>query len=447
MGTYTGTDGNNTITLDEVSEGVISVPAGSFPSDQADTINGKGGYDTLEGGGGNDAITFSGVSDVDGGAGNDQIRFYSPEGAPDPDGYLILMGGEGNDFISSQGWETTNFNRLGIAAYGEEGNDRLEALHVVTYSMGDEWDGGGQDLLSGGPGDDTYWVVDPSDLAQEDSGEGYDTVEAWDTSYTLGPNLEKLVVAPDDPGFGYSRLTGNSLNNQIIGGKGNDTLDGGAGNDTLRGMDGGDTVFGGLDNDTIKGGNNNDWLNGQWGNDTILGDAGDDTIIGEDGTDRLFGGNGNDWFTAGDKDDQLFGQNGNDEMYGDAGNDRLTGGAGLDKLGGGGGNDTFDYNAVTESEPGAGRDVVLDFAGVGAAAGDRVDLSTIDANTGVGDNQAFAFKGTGAITGAGQVHVVASGTNTLIQANTGGTIAPELEILVKDGAATPAQWVAGDFIL
>lgn len=45
------------------------------------------------------------------------------------------------------------------------------------------------------------------------------------------------------------------------------------------------------------------------------------------------------------------------------------------------------------------------------------------------------------------MHVGASGNNTLIQANTGGSTAPELEILVKDGAALPSQWVADDFIL
>jgi hypothetical protein len=45
------------------------------------------------------------------------------------------------------------------------------------------------------------------------------------------------------------------------------------------------------------------------------------------------------------------------------------------------------------------------------------------------------------------VNVVASGGDTLIRANIGGTLAPELEIVVQDGTATPGQWVAGDFIL
>ena len=84
---------------------------------------------------------------------------------------------------------------------------------------------------------------------------------------------------------------------------------------------------------------------------------------------------------------------------------------------------------------------------MGKAAGDWIDLATIDAKPGISGNQAFTFKGAGAITGPGQVHVVASGDDTLVQANTGGSLEPELEILVKDGAAGPSQWVAGDFIL
>jgi hypothetical protein len=91
--------------------------------------------------------------------------------------------------------------------------------------------------------------------------------------------------------------------------------------------------------------------------------------------------------------------------------------------------------------------VIFDYNGVGGAPGDRIGLSTIDANTGVSGNQTFVFKGSAATPGAGQIRLIASGADTLIQANTGGTPAAELEILVKDGAASPGQWAAADFIL
>ena len=40
-----------------------------------------------------------------------------------------------------------------------------------------------------------------------------------------------------------------------------------------------------------------------------------------------------------------------------------------------------------------------------------------------------------------------AGADTLIQANTGGSLSPELEVAVQDAAVPPGQWVAGDFIL
>ena len=98
---------------------------------------------------------------------------------------------------------------------------------------------------------------------------------------------------------------------------------------------------------------------------------------------------------------------------------------------------------MSESKPGAAnRDVIIDFFGAGAKGGDAIDLSTIDANSGVGGNQAFIFGGTG----AGHVRAVASGTSdSLIQADIGGAAGPELEILVSGVAAS--HWTAGDFIL
>ncbi len=145
--------------------------------------------------------------------------------------------------------------------------------------------------------------------------------------------------------------------------------------------------------------------------------------------------------------DEPGGQAGNDWLYGEADADVLSGREGLDHLSGGPGNDIFDYDAVTDSK-GALRDVILDFAGVGKAVGDRIDLSTIDANTTAGGNQAFKFVGTAKFTAPGQVHVVKSGADTLVQANTDANKATvEMDILVKDGTALHTQWVAGDFIL
>ena len=101
-----------------------------------------------------------------------------------------------------------------------------------------------------------------------------------------------------------------------------------------------------------------------------------------------------------------------------------------------------------DSKPGtATRDLIFDFGGIGGAPGDRVDLSTIDANSGRAGNQAFTFMGTGGFTGAGQVRLTGSGADTLIQANTGGSLSPELEVAAQDAGVQPNQWAASDFIL
>ncbi|QNT69927.1 hypothetical protein [Defluviicoccus vanus] len=97
---------------------------------------------------------------------------------------------------------------------------------------------------------------------------------------------------------------------------------------------------------------------------------------------------------------------------------------------------------------GVNHDSIVAFDGVGAAAGDQIDLSLIDASTLVAGNQAFTFIGTAAFSGvAGQLHVVASGTNTLVQGDINGDKVADFEILVQDGTVLPSQWVAGDFIL
>src|SRR5262245_24813170 len=71
---------------------------------------------------------------------------------------------------------------------------------------------------------------------------------------------------------------------------------------------------------------------------------------------------------------------------------------------GGAGKDMFVFKATNESNVGLGNsDLISDFEGDGAAVGDTIDLSVLDANAGVTGNQAFSFIGTSGFTAAGQV--------------------------------------------
>jgi hypothetical protein len=66
----------------------------------------------------------------------------------------------------------------------------------------------------------------------------------------------------------------------------------------------------------------------------------------------------------------------------------LRGGLGKDILTGGGGPDHFDFDAIAESVIGPKRDVIRDFHD---SQHDKIDLATIDANTGKPGNQPFVF--------------------------------------------------------
>ncbi len=181
----------------------------------------------------------------------------------------------------------------------------------------------------------------------------------------------------------------------------------------------------------------------------LYGGTGDDEIDGGDGSDSLAGQAGNDTLFGGNGDDHLGGGTGNDTLSGWEGDDALAGRYGADTLTGGGGGDRFVYEEIADSRPGAGNhDTILDFAGIGSAGGDRIDLHKIDADATKAGDQAFAFVASTAVLKAGQLHVIAgSGTDSLVQGEVDGKAGVDFEILVQDGATKPADWIASDFIL
>jgi serralysin len=88
-------------------------------------------------------------------------------------------------------------------------------------------------------------------------------------------------------------------------------------------------------------------------------------------------------------------------LDGARGADLLTGGAGRDALDGGAGSDRFIFLAKSDSVVGKNRDVIADFTGA-----DLIDLKSIDARTGAG-NDAFRFiKAQDFHERAGELHMV-----------------------------------------
>ena len=264
---------------------------------------------------------------------------------------MQAVGDSANDVFvatSEWAWQLTPYGpyygELSWNISGGDGNDTLVG-------------GAGADTMRGGNGNDVYYVDNVGDVVDEASGKywvphsydyggtwfdgstGTDTVIEGLPAYTL-PALVEIGQVNTAWG-GASNLTGNELNNTLMGAAGNDTLNGGAGDDSLDGGPGLDLIHGGTGNDTARGGDSND---------TMFGDAG------------------------------------SDQLFGDAGNDVLLGGAGKDFLTGGAGSDIFKFNGTSESTTVA-FDVIQDFVkGV-----DKIDLSTIDANSLLAGNQAFTF--------------------------------------------------------
>lgn len=172
--------------------------------------------------------------------------------------------------------------------------------------------------------------------------------------------------------------------------------------------------------------NNGETIYGLPSSDTIDALGGDDMVFGRGGNDLIGGGDGNDYIYGEEGNDNLNGAKGDDEVYGGAGNDGVRAGLGRDLLFGGAGSDRFDFDAPADSALGATRDRIGDFV----RGQDKIDLSTIDASASAGGNQAFAFKGTGALTGAGQVRASIVGNDTIIQGSVDADSAAEFEIVL-----------------
>lgn len=160
------------------------------------------------------------------------------------------------------------------------------------------------------------------------------------------------------------------------------------------------------------------------------------------------GGSGADVLSGNAAANTLSGLGGADRLVGNAGNDILVGGAGADTLIGGAGNDVFRFDARAESGL-AARDLIRAGGGAGAferpgaAGGDRIDVSGIDADTRAAGNQSFELGGTG----RGHLWLADSGTSTLLRANNDGDAAPDFELVIQDGATLASAYSAADFIL
>ena len=344
-----------------------------------DTLEGNSFASVLDGGLGNDTVSFAHMASLAGGVGvtvNLALTSWQntvAAGWQQLKGFENLTGSEFNDTLIGNSGDNT-LNGLG-------GNDRLDG-------------GRGADTMFGGTGNDTYVVDNAGDVVNETGGDGTDTVQSW-IGFSLADPVHVIGAVENLTLLGSSSInaTGNDLDNGIVGNSGCNVLVGGAGADTLDGGANWDTASymtspSGVTVSLMTGtGSGGDAQGDTLVNIEILvGSNFDDTLEGNSFASVLDGGLGNDtvsfahmaslaggvgvtvnlaltsWqntVAAGWQQlkgfENLTGSEFNDTLIGNSGDNTLNGLGGNDKLTGGGGNDTFVF------APGFGRDIITDF--------------------------------------------------------------------------------------
>ena len=296
-------------------------------ANDANSLFGNGGNDTMEGGAGND--TFNGGAGADrmtGKAGNDLYIV-------DDSGDVVvesLAGGTDSVLAKVSDYTlagNTEWLTLDSAIGAGTGNSLSNTL--VGNSVANTLNGGiGNDSMVGLGGNDYYIVDSLTDIVVEAAAGGTDSVEARVTGYTLAGNAETLILGNTiASGFGNSLaniLLGNSLANTLSGGIGSDTMDGGVGNDFYIVDSLSDAVVETLTPNSVTAS-----LNG--GIDSVLVQVSGYTLAGN-----------TDYFIFGDGVGSGFGNSLNNTLLGNSIANTLDGGVGNDTIDGGGGINTAD---------------------------------------------------------------------------------------------------------
>lgn len=376
--------------------------------------------DTVDGGGGNDFLTFD-----DNRSGNRIDVIFSGEAAGtitgifddhggDPDELVNVVFDEVARFRGTNGADTFTAN-FGARYDNDPIGDNYQQARTIYVDEGDNNDQNNGRVvytLTGNAGADTFtdnsgfaygatlidyreekWSHpeydqdnDPQRQYGDDAGENGVIVNlsgSTQSGVATGHALDSFGNTDTITGVHGFKLTetgdkfyGDDAGYFVEGDAGNDTMVSGAGSDHLRGDDGNDYLdLGNGVRNEAEGGDGNDTLIGGTGRDNLRGDDGDDSITGgSDNRDDLDGGRGNDTLIAGTGVDQgdwiegswLKGGSGNDSMVGNNGGDYFVGGGGNDTITGAAGQDMI---AFEEEHSGNFLNLTLTGAGAGTITG------------------------------------------------------------------------------
>lgn len=360
-------------------------------------VIGNYGSNTIDGGGGGDALIGLRGDDV-----------YRVHGRTD---FVIENSGEGTDRVLTSGDFILNVGSS-VESIAVETSARTSSLLLggnelaqsITGGLGNDTlnSGGGADTLDGGLGNDTYRLFG-GETVNEGFGAGSDQIFTSGSIALPSTSAVESISTAVNAGTEAINLTGSSYDQVIIGNYGNNVIDGGGGSDTLIGLRGDDSY-------RVYGNGALVLENAGEGNDTIF-TSGNYVLRQGASVETLS--------TARNADTTPVSLTGNDianVLVGNYGLNVLDGGAGNDTIYGLQGNDVFQFstalgngNVDTLVDFGNGADTIrLDlnvFTGltagslaasaiaVGSAAGDANDRIIYNAQTGA---LLFDSDGTGA---------------------------------------------------
>jgi Ca2+-binding RTX toxin-like protein len=363
------------------------------------TIDGKGGADTMAGGGGSDTYVVDNIGDI--------VTEASGAGTADKVQSSITYTLDKTNLENLELTGSASINATGNAVAntvaGNSGSNIIDGgIDVVGTDTTED-----ADLLSGGNGGDTY-IVDALDKVKEEGTDALaDTVKSTVTftltNDTANPdtnidveNVENLtlvdvkntsgVVTNAIDGTGNAKannILGNGAANKIDGKAGKDTMAGGAGNDTYTVDDAGDKVSENVNAGTDKV-------------EAVLPEV----SAGNAATYTLGANVENLEFT--DKDTAIADIDVNgvgnvlaNEMIGNAADNILDGGTGKDTMTGGDGDDTYVVDGTVTSTTTTPAGTIVDVVTEVANEGDdkvKVALPLIPAQAATSTTAAVAAK-------------------------------------------------------
>ena len=260
---------------------------------------GEGGFDIIDGRGGNDIADFSGFGAA--------IRVDLDAAIEVTTNDLGHAGAAGafRDAADLRNIETIIFTDYGDLLLGTSGADERATGFgddvLVGHAGADVFDGqGGSDTADYSQETGTFSDANAAGVVVDMTGGllGTSTIRNAFLARDTHGDIDTLIRVENVIGTARRDvLIGDERNNLLSGEGGDDDLFGMAGTNVLDGGAGEDELFGGTGTDHLFGGDDADLLIGGAGDDAVDGGAGDDTIVSGDGADAMVGGDGTDTVT------------------------------------------------------------------------------------------------------------------------------------------------------